>query len=44
MPLPRRTEVHDAIVTEIDYTITTHGSPPFLIHSDNAKEYLSAVF
>lgn len=43
MPLRRRSDVHDSVNTEIQYTNATFGTPTFLIHSDNAKEYVSTA-
>lgn len=43
MPLRRRTEVLKAIITALDHTKAIFGKPPVIIHSDKAKEYLSAA-
>lgn len=43
MPLPRKSEVYNSIVTAIQYTIRTFGWPPTVVHSNNAKEYVSAA-
>lgn len=43
MAIRKRSEVVLALEAALNYVAATLGTPPQLIHSDNAKEYLSAA-